>query len=58
MSLEEEDVLVQRLSQIIIHFGFDGWLFNVENPIEKENVPRLVEFVSKVRLATEEVFKL
>ena len=39
----------------MIHYGFDGWLFNVENRIDPDKVPSLVDFVTKLTKATRKV---
>ncbi|KAJ8890083.1 hypothetical protein PR048_009590 [Dryococelus australis] len=36
------------LVDICSHFSFDGYLLNVENVIEKENIPRLEMFVKSL----------
>ncbi|KAK3912033.1 Cytosolic endo-beta-N-acetylglucosaminidase [Frankliniella fusca] len=37
------------LAAICRHYRFDGYLLNVENEISKENVPKLIRFVSELR---------
>ena len=37
---------VQQLVNIALYYRFDGWLVNVENEIDVERVPNLLEFVS------------
>ena len=39
----------------MIHYGFDGWLFNVENRIDPDKIPFLVDFVNKLTKATKQV---
>ncbi|GBG70253.1 hypothetical protein CBR_g6382 [Chara braunii] len=34
-----------QLVQIAAHFGFDGWLINIENRIEKDHIANLLEFL-------------
>ena len=54
-SEKDRDHLIDIFCRIMNHFGFDGWLFNVENRIDIDKIPTLVDFVRKLTRATKEV---
>ncbi|XP_022551383.2 cytosolic endo-beta-N-acetylglucosaminidase 2-like isoform X2 [Brassica napus] len=43
---ESAQMYAERLSELATSLGFDGWLINIENEIDKEQIPNLMEFVS------------
>jgi len=43
------DVVVEKMSQIQKFYGFDGWLINIENSLEPENVEKMKEFLKKLK---------
>ncbi|CAG7890523.1 unnamed protein product [Brassica rapa] len=43
---ESAQMYAERLAELVTSLGFDGWLINIENEIDKEQVPNLMEFVS------------
>ncbi|ELT96975.1 hypothetical protein CAPTEDRAFT_184001 [Capitella teleta] len=49
------ECLADQLVNIAKHYKFDGWLINIENPLETSQVPMLVHFVAylteKVKLS-------
>ncbi|KAF3603494.1 hypothetical protein F2Q69_00038781 [Brassica cretica] len=45
-SKESAQMYAERLAELSSSLGFDGWLINIENEIDKEQVPNLMEFVS------------
>ena len=47
--LQMVDVVVEKMSQIQKFYGFDGWLVNIENSLEPENVERMKEFLKKLK---------
>ncbi|XP_025190518.1 cytosolic endo-beta-N-acetylglucosaminidase-like, partial [Melanaphis sacchari] len=48
-NLEKRDHLVDKLVEICKHYKFDGYLFNVENELESENIENMIETVSLLR---------
>ncbi|XP_016948722.1 cytosolic endo-beta-N-acetylglucosaminidase isoform X1 [Drosophila biarmipes] len=44
---------VQALTRLCQHFGFEGWLVNVEVTVPQRNVPNLYRFVRELTAATE-----
>ena len=54
-SEKDENILIDQLCAVMNHFGFDGWLLNVENRIDPDKIPRLVHFVRKLCWATKAV---
>ena len=54
-SEDDRDHLIEVLCRITDHYGFDGWLFNVENRIDPSKVPLLIDFVRKLAQATKKV---
>ncbi|XP_064622409.1 cytosolic endo-beta-N-acetylglucosaminidase-like [Lineus longissimus] len=49
--LESLDILNQVIDQMVKiakYYNFEGWLVNIENKIEKEQVPKLIEFVKRL----------
>ena len=47
--LQMVDVVVEKMSQIQKFYGFDGWLINIENSLEPENVEKMKEFLKKLK---------
>ena len=47
--LQMVDVVVKKMSQIQKFYGFDGWLINIENSLEPENVEKMKEFLKKLK---------
>ena len=47
--LQMVDVVVEKMSQIQNFYGFDGWLINIENSLEPENVEKMKEFLEKLK---------
>lgn len=48
-NLEKRDNFVDKLVEICKYYKFDGYLFNVENEIELENIENMIETVSLLR---------
>ena len=44
------DVLVDKLSSITVHYNFDGWLINIENPIASDKIANVTYFLRKLKL--------
>jgi len=40
---------VEKLEEIRQHFNFDGWLLNIENEVEKIDVPKLESFLKQLK---------
>ena len=47
-SSENTKLLIQKCVKICQHVGFDGWLLNIENVIDKENIEDLKQFVQEL----------
>ena len=47
-SKENQEVFVKNLTKIAKVVGFDGWLFNIENKIEKDKIPDLIQIVQSL----------
>ncbi|CAF0757136.1 unnamed protein product [Adineta ricciae] len=47
--------VVDALVLLMKWYSFDGYLLNIENPIEPEHIERLLSFVSKLKLACSEI---
>ncbi|WZY73954.1 hypothetical protein YC2023_006194 [Brassica napus] len=43
---DSAQMYAERLAELAASLGFDGWLINIENEIDKEQIPNLMEFVS------------
>ncbi|XP_010486748.1 PREDICTED: cytosolic endo-beta-N-acetylglucosaminidase 2-like [Camelina sativa] len=43
---ESAQMYAERLAELATALGFDGWLINIENEIDEEQIPNLKEFVS------------
>ncbi|CAN7112769.1 unnamed protein product [Brassica rapa subsp. narinosa] len=43
---ESAQMYAERLAELATSLGFDGWLINIENEIDEEQIPNLMEFVS------------
>lgn len=41
-----EGCIVEQLVAVAVKYNFDGWLINVENPIDIEHLERLRDFVA------------
>lgn len=49
--LENEEVMEKTVDSLVVvanHYGFDGWLINIENEIEKEKIGLLIQFCSNL----------
>lgn len=44
-SEEAAEAAAEKLALVAAHFGFDGWLVNIENKVETEKIPHLLHFV-------------
>ena len=47
--LENIDAATDQLALIQNFFGFDGWLVNIENTLEPQEINLMIEFVKKLR---------
>ncbi|KAH8412630.1 hypothetical protein KR009_003908, partial [Drosophila setifemur] len=47
------DLTVKALTRLCLHFGFEGWLVNVEVKVPQKNMPNLYYFVRELTSATE-----
>ena len=47
--LADIDTLSDQLCHVQNHFGFDGWLVNIENELSLEEVTKMLEFVKLLR---------
>ncbi|EOA29966.1 hypothetical protein CARUB_v10013078mg [Capsella rubella] len=45
-TMESAQMYAGRLAELATALGFDGWLINIENEIDEEQIPNLKEFVS------------
>ncbi|XP_017155826.1 cytosolic endo-beta-N-acetylglucosaminidase [Drosophila miranda] len=52
-SEESVDRTVAALTRLCLHFGFEGWLVNVEVTVPQKSMPNLHRFVRELRSATE-----
>ncbi|XP_064537007.1 cytosolic endo-beta-N-acetylglucosaminidase [Drosophila montana] len=52
-SAESVQRTVAAMTRLCLHFGFEGWLVNVECPVRAEAMPNLYLFVEELRQATE-----
>ncbi|KAF8106576.1 hypothetical protein N665_0137s0028 [Sinapis alba] len=43
---ESAQMYAERLAELATSLGFDGWLINIENEIDEEQIPNMKEFVS------------
>jgi len=50
------DVFVDRLTDIASFYGFQGWLLNIENPVEWTLVPYLLQLVEKLNSKIHEIY--
>ena len=48
---ENQNQFVQKLTEIAKNVGFDGWLLNIENKIEKTKIPDLIKIVDNLTKA-------
>ena len=51
---ENQNQFVQKLAEIAKNVGFDGWLLNIENKIEKTKIPDLIQIVDNLTKAMHE----
>ncbi|XP_030379471.1 cytosolic endo-beta-N-acetylglucosaminidase-like [Scaptodrosophila lebanonensis] len=52
-TIEKVDHIVAALIKLCKHFGFEGWLVNVECKVRPEYLQKLIYFVRQLRVATE-----
>ncbi|SPP77983.1 cytosolic endo-beta-N-acetylglucosaminidase isoform X1 [Drosophila guanche] len=52
-SEESVNRAVAALTRLCLHFGFEGWLVNVEVTVPRQSMPNLHRFVRELRAATE-----
>ncbi|CAF1323401.1 unnamed protein product [Adineta steineri] len=52
---ENVDRVVDALALLMAWYNFDGYLLNIENPIEPEYIERLLSFVSKLKIACSKI---
>jgi len=50
------DAFVEKCSDIASFYGFQGWLLNIENPVEWTLVPYLLQLVKKLTDKTHEIY--
>ncbi|KAK6932967.1 Glycoside hydrolase, family 85 [Dillenia turbinata] len=43
---ESAQMYAERLAELAVALGFDGWLLNIENDLDKDQIPNLKEFIS------------
>ena len=48
---ENQNQFVQKLTEIAKNVGFDGWLLNIENKIDKSKIPDLIKIVEDLTKA-------
>ncbi|EFH38707.1 glycosyl hydrolase family 85 protein [Arabidopsis lyrata subsp. lyrata] len=46
---ESAQMYAERMAELATALGFDGWLINIENDIDEEQIPNLKEFVSHLK---------
>jgi len=46
---ESAQMYAERLAELATALGFDGWLINIENDIDEEQIPNMKEFVSHLK---------
>ena len=51
---ENQNQFVQKLTEIAKIVGFDGWLLNIENKIDKSKIPDLIKIVDNLTKAMHE----
>lgn len=56
-NLEKRDTLIDRLVEICKYYKFDGYLMNVENELQSENIENMIETVSLLRTKLKTVIK-
>lgn len=39
------EAAAEQLARIATYFGFEGWLLNIENEMDKSKIPNLIHFV-------------
>ena len=44
-SAESAEAAAKQLAAIAAYFGFEGWLINIENSLEKDKISHLLHFV-------------
>ena len=48
--LQLSEIIAEKLKEIQEFYGFDGWLVNIENPVdENKDVPKLINFVELLK---------
>ncbi|KAI1730856.1 glycosyl hydrolase family 85 domain-containing protein [Ditylenchus destructor] len=53
-SIENVDKLVEHMVKLCKNYGFDGWLINIENLVEKEHIGNLHYFLATLRSSLKE----
>ncbi|CAL9220358.1 unnamed protein product [Arabidopsis halleri] len=46
---ESAQMYAERLAELATALGFDGWLINIENEVDEEQIPNMKEFVSHLK---------
>eukprot|EP00048_Salpingoeca_helianthica_P009942 m.142659 g.142659 ORF g.142659 m.142659 type:complete len:839 (-) comp14975_c0_seq2:657-3173(-) len=41
-----------KLAALATHYGFDGWLINIENPVDRAHIPNVIEFLTTLKSLT------
>ncbi|PIK50289.1 putative cytosolic endo-beta-N-acetylglucosaminidase isoform X1 [Apostichopus japonicus] len=41
--------VADKLVDVAIYYNFDGWLINIENPIQPQHMPQLIDFVKYLK---------
>ena len=49
------DLFVTNCVDIADHYGFQGWLVNIENVVREDLVPALIDMLAKVDNGTKKV---
>ena len=48
---DKMDRFVDVCTRLCLHYGFHGWLLNIENKVEKELVPQLIKFTKNMTMS-------
>ncbi|PKI31796.1 hypothetical protein CRG98_047799 [Punica granatum] len=46
LTKESAEMYAERLTELAVELGFDGWLINIEVKLKKEQIPNMMHFVS------------